>query len=211
MDAVVVEPEADQQRVHAEHVLEVADDRDRAAGADRDRLAAPFRRQCRLSLPERRAVIRQLQRRVLRVIDEFRRAIPRQALADERAKRLADLPRVLLADQAERDLGGSRARDDGLRSFPGIAADDAVDVAGRPGRHLLDQDAVLFAGRNFQTDLAEEILGPEVELLPLLQHLGRRVGDALVELGLASRTRNQPLGPDQHREHDDRPVDSELV
>ena len=42
MHAVVVEPEADQQRVHAEHGLEIADDRDRAARADRDRLRAPL-------------------------------------------------------------------------------------------------------------------------------------------------------------------------
>ena len=41
MHAVVVEREADQQRIHAEHALEVGDDRDRAAGADRHRLACP--------------------------------------------------------------------------------------------------------------------------------------------------------------------------
>src|SRR5438270_8770735 len=43
MDAVVVEPEADHQRIHFQIVLKDADDRDRAAGADQHRLFAPFR------------------------------------------------------------------------------------------------------------------------------------------------------------------------
>src|SRR5579862_2668818 len=42
MHAVVIEREADHQRIHAEHALEVADDRDRTAGADRHRLLAPL-------------------------------------------------------------------------------------------------------------------------------------------------------------------------
>src|SRR3954453_10664726 len=49
--------------------------------------------------------------------------------------------------------------------------------------------------------------------LPLLMLcvVERRVVDAFVELGSASRTRDQPFGPDQHHQHDDRPVDAELV
>src|SRR4029077_20396831 len=42
MDPVVVQRKADHQAVHAEHGLEIADDGDRAAGADRHRLLAPF-------------------------------------------------------------------------------------------------------------------------------------------------------------------------
>src|SRR3569833_2989092 len=42
MHPIVVERKADEQRVHAQHVLEVADDRDRAARADRDGLVAPL-------------------------------------------------------------------------------------------------------------------------------------------------------------------------
>src|SRR5215212_8087071 len=38
-----------------------------------------------------------------------------------------------------------------------------------------------------------------------------RVGDSLVELGPPSRTRDQPFRADEHHEHDDRPVDAELV
>src|SRR6266516_4256442 len=47
--------------------------------------------------------------------------------------------------------------------------------------------------------------------LLMLHVVQRRVGNALVELGPPARTRDQPLGPDQHDEHDDRPVDAELV
>src|SRR5260370_38486560 len=42
---VVIEREADEQRIHAEHVAELADDRNRAARADGHRLLAPFGRE----------------------------------------------------------------------------------------------------------------------------------------------------------------------
>src|SRR5262249_14615116 len=46
----------------------------------------------------------------------------------------------------------------------------------------------------------------------LMRHVVERcVVDALVELGAPSRTRDQPLGPQQHRRDDDDPVDAELV
>src|SRR5258708_28181266 len=47
MDAVVIEAEADQQRVDAEEPLEIGNDPDRAAGPDQQRLGAPFPRQRR--------------------------------------------------------------------------------------------------------------------------------------------------------------------
>src|SRR5204863_7415391 len=47
--------------------------------------------------------------------------------------------------------------------------------------------------------------------LPMLRVVERRVLDAFVKLCSASRTRNQPLRPDQHHEDDDRAVDPELV
>src|SRR5437763_961153 len=53
MDAVVLEPEADHQRIHLEVALKDADDRDRAAGADQHRLFVPFRMQCATRAPER--------------------------------------------------------------------------------------------------------------------------------------------------------------
>src|SRR6202140_59985 len=42
MHAIVIEREADHQRIHAEHGLEIADDRNRTAGADGHRFLAPL-------------------------------------------------------------------------------------------------------------------------------------------------------------------------
>src|SRR6516225_1704331 len=47
VDAVVVEPEADQKAFHAERVLEGRHDRDRAAYADQRRRATPLLLECR--------------------------------------------------------------------------------------------------------------------------------------------------------------------
>src|SRR6185437_12057622 len=70
MDAVVVEREADHQRVHAEVALERADDRDRRAAAHQHRLLAPLGAE---RLQRRRdvgAFERELQRRARAMRDE---------------------------------------------------------------------------------------------------------------------------------------------
>ena len=82
MHAIVVEREADHDRVHAEHALEVADDRDRATGADGHRLVAPFLLQRLTRLHQRGAVERQLQRRRATVVLELDLAVGRHARAD---------------------------------------------------------------------------------------------------------------------------------
>ena len=81
----------------------------------------------------------------------------------EGAERLADLLGVLLAHQTERHLRRRLAGDHGLGALAGVAADDAVDLGGRPRGDLLDQHPVLFAGRHLQADLPEELLGGQVE------------------------------------------------
>src|SRR5947209_4864925 len=179
--AVVVEREADEQRVHAEHFPELADDRDRPARADRHRLLAPFRRECRAGLAQHRIVIGELDRRRDGVIEELDGAIDRQALAHERAERARDLFRILLAHQTERYLGPGRGRNYRLGALAGIAADDAVDVAGRAGGDLLDQHAILLAGRSFQADLAQKILRGEIEREKLRTDVGRQLARAVVE------------------------------
>ena len=83
----------------------------------------------------------------------------------EGAERGADFLRVLLADQAERDLRHRLAGNDGLGPLAGVAADDAVDLGGRARRDLLDQHAVLLARRRLQADLAEEFLRRQIEAL----------------------------------------------
>src|SRR3954470_14525971 len=100
MDTVVVETEADQQRVDPEQAFEVAADRDRAARADQQRLLAPLRRK---RLP-RRSELRHLpverKRRRAGVIDELGPAIDRQPLAYVGAEGGADRGGILAADQA---------------------------------------------------------------------------------------------------------------
>src|SRR6516165_5150573 len=71
MDVVVVEPEADQQRVDPEALLEVGDDRDRCAGADQERLLAPLIRQRALCGSERLHVPVERNRRRAGVVEEF--------------------------------------------------------------------------------------------------------------------------------------------
>src|SRR5664280_1146860 len=49
-------------------------------------------------------------------------------------------------------------------AIAGVAADDAVDVAGRPRRDLLDQQAALLAGRKRKPDRLEKRIRRQVEL-----------------------------------------------
>src|SRR5580704_18907650 len=63
MHPVVVEREADHQRLHAEHGLKIADDGDRAAGADGHGFLAPLRGKRGTRLAQSRIVERHLERR----------------------------------------------------------------------------------------------------------------------------------------------------
>ena len=101
--AVVVEGEADQQRVHAEHVLEIADDRDRTAGADRDRLGAPLLGQRRARLAERRIVVGDRKRRAAGMADEAAVRRPADGRARICGTTRGSFP-ILRADEAEGDL-----------------------------------------------------------------------------------------------------------
>src|SRR5947207_13857231 len=81
------------------------------------------------------------------------------------AKGLSDLVGLLPLHQAERDFCGGFRRDYRLRAFAGIAADDAIDVAGRTRGDLLDQEAIRLAGRDRKPDRFQERLRREIELL----------------------------------------------
>ena len=102
---------------------------------------------------------------------------------DEVAEGVADLVRVLLVDEAERDLGRRLGRDHRLEALAGIAAADAVELGGRPRPDQLQHRAALLAGRDRQADLAEEALGRLAERLPRFQDLRRRLLDAVIEAG----------------------------
>jgi hypothetical protein len=109
------------------------------------------------------------------------------AAANEIAEGRADFFRVLRPDQAERHLGHRLARDNGLRPFAGIAANDAVDLGGRPRRDLLDHHAVLLARRDFQSDLAEEFFRRQIEAREIGFDVGRQLANAVVETGDGDR------------------------
>src|ERR1700742_2338924 len=102
-------------------------------------------------------------------------AILRQPRGHVITKRLAYPGWVLPLHQPERDLGGSLRRNHGFRTLAGIAADDAVDVASRARGDLLNQQAVLFAGRDRKADRLEKPLRRQVELRPLCENVGRQI------------------------------------
>src|SRR4051812_39393298 len=103
MDVVVVETEADQQAVEAERALEIRDDRDRGAGADQQRLLAPFLGQRAFGSRQRLHVPVERNRRPAGVLGEGGLAVARKPRGDIVAERLLDLLRVLAFDQTERD------------------------------------------------------------------------------------------------------------
>jgi 2-haloacid dehalogenase len=120
MHAVVVEREADHERVHAEHALEVADDRDRAAGADGDGLAAPFvlQRSARLgSAPGCRRAAADRRRESAKLANST--AVGRQPRLRTNVRNASRIfLRVLVADQAERHFGHGLGRHHGLGALP---------------------------------------------------------------------------------------------
>ena len=50
-----------------------------------------------------------------------------------------------------------------------VAADNSIDVAGRPRPELFERRAVALARRRRQPDVAQERHGVEIELVPLIQ------------------------------------------
>src|SRR5580704_9953894 len=89
MDPVVVEREADHQRLHAEHGLKIADDGDRAASADGYRFPAPLLGKRGARLAQGRIIERHLERRIAAEIAELHRTVGRHAGADKIAEGVA--------------------------------------------------------------------------------------------------------------------------
>ena len=112
---------------------------------------------------------------------ELHRAIGWQAFLHKRAEGFADLHRVLLVHQTERDLGRGLCGDHRLEAFAGIAAGDAVyfRCRARPGK--FQNAAALFAGRDGKADRAEEVFRRATEAFPGLQDLRRGFFDAFIE------------------------------
>src|SRR6516165_4725844 len=188
MDPVVIKGKTDQKRVHSEYVLKVADNRNRTSGADRDGFLAPFLGQRVASFAKRRIIERHIKCRSTGEVAEFNSAVRRHTSADEFTERMADLLRVLCADQAEGHFRHRLAGNDGLSALPGIAGEDAVHFRGGPGRDLLDQHAVLFARRDLQSDRHEEFLRREIKAGKIGFDVGGKFRDTLVETGNSDRS-----------------------
>ena len=124
MDAIVVEAEADHQRVHAEDALEhrpttgIEPPTPTSAGSSPHSSGSALRARCRNG-PSRAGGVAGLPPWA----HELDAAVGRDARADEGAERFADLRRILVADEAERDLGGGLRRDHRLEAVAGVAAD----------------------------------------------------------------------------------------
>ena len=130
VDAVVEEGEADQQRIHAEEALEVADDRDRAAGAASDGRLAPFLRQRVQRLLQERAVDRQRDRRGLPPCSRNSTVQSAGTCARTKARKAARIfSGSCLSTRRNETLAEAFDGDDRLEALAGIAADDAVDLA----------------------------------------------------------------------------------
>src|SRR5215831_609973 len=127
MHAIVIEGEADHDRIHAQHALEVADDRDRAALADRERLFAPLRGERRARLGERRILEGNFGCRRTGKTLELDLGVSGKTRAHESMEGGTNFLRVLCPYEPKRYLRHGLARNHGFRSFAGIAPDHAVD------------------------------------------------------------------------------------
>ena len=111
---------------------------------------------------------------------------------------------AMLLSYRSRTTTARPKRMDGLRPFAGIAADDAVDLGGRPRRDLLDHHAILLARRDFQSDLAEEFFRRQIEAREIGFDVGRQLANAVVETGDGDRAvrlvqRRKHVGAAGHR------------
>src|SRR5678815_1101475 len=167
MDAVVIEREADQQRVHAKPRAERLDDWNGSAAADDGRFLTPFlleRLRSRLEDGSRRVEADRGRASFAGVSDG---AIGREPLGDEVMQTVEDMGWLLIGHEPEGKLGGGARRDDCLDAGAGIAAEDAVDLRGWPRPELLDHTHALFAGGRRQSNSAEEGGDVEIERAPL--------------------------------------------
>src|SRR3979411_1427022 len=100
------------------------------------------------------------------MVAKFGPAISRQPRGDVIAKGFSDLVGLLPFHQPERYLGGRFRRNYRFRALAGVAPDDAINVAGRTRRDLLDQQAAFFASGDRKTDRFEKRLWREDEITP---------------------------------------------
>src|SRR4029450_6450730 len=181
MDAIVVKREADEQGVHPQHIFEVGHDRNRPSCAHCHRLVPPCFSEDAPLLGERPIFKGELDRWRQSEIAELDLAVAGQARPYKVTKGIADFLGVLLADKTERNLRARFARDDGFRAFPRVSANDAVDLGCRPGRYLLDYEAVFFTVRVLEPDRTQELLCRQIECLEIGLDVGWQIFHTIIK------------------------------
>ena len=197
MGPVIAQAKADKQRIEPQQAFELTHHRDRAAAVQEGRIAGPFRRQCPAGSGDPRAVGAHLQGRAGTVIVKGDRTIGGQAGADMILKQCDDALRVLIVDQPERHLGRGGGRNDGLEPGAGIAAGNAVDLAGRAGAQTFIDRAVGLARRTAEADGVPEGGPVKAEVLPLRPDIGGHLGHAVIKAGMC----HPALGVVRSRQH----------
>ena len=183
VNLIVVEAKANQHAVEPQNVFEIARNRDRAAAAEKGGLVRPFRRERMARGVEGGVFGRHDAGGACAVVFECGGAIGRQHVLHHLAERFADCVWVLGADKAEADFGRGFGWQDGFETVAGVAACDAVYLAGGARPELFKCAIALFAGQLRQADLGQERLFVEAERLPLGFDLGGEFRHAFVETG----------------------------
>src|SRR5262245_32653236 len=147
MDTVVVEGKADQERIHPELAAGGFDNWNRSAAADHHRLLAPFSfERTRSGLKGRRLRVEAHGARAP-FMSKGHACIGRKPFPDEAVQGSEDLVWLLTWNEPEGQLGDGLRWNHGLGARPAIAANDAVDLGGRPRPKLLEHAESSFAGR----------------------------------------------------------------
>ena len=132
MDAIVVEPKANEQRIHVQNATDRANRGNAAATANEQRGFSKHGAKPTVRRRKKSALLRDFNRRIRAVALKLRAATLGQSRADKRLERFGDLLWILLGNKAKTHFCCRVRGDDGLRALAGVAAEDAVDIAGWP-------------------------------------------------------------------------------
>src|ERR1700730_1927730 len=115
--------------------------------------------------------------------EKFGLVVGPETRAHEGGDGVLHLDRIMIADQAKRDLGRRLCRNDRLGALAGVTADDAVHVAGRPRPNLLEHAAASLSGRHGYAHVREKTPFIESQRRPLRLDLSVKLAHAVIKAG----------------------------
>ena len=130
VDLVVVTTKADQHRIHVQHLFEESGNWDGTTAANIGRWTGPFIAERDAGLFKGRVLDGHLRGSGPFFGAVLNREAFGQAAFQMGAEAGADFVRVLLSDETEGQFGGGLRGQHGFEAIPGVAAPDAVNVAG---------------------------------------------------------------------------------